>query len=261
MTNLKKQKAVFISPWTKWEPRTYLETYFVKPGPDSYTSLGFLIRELARHCKKPVSKILDFGCGPTIFGAAIAAPFTNEIHVSDYLESNLKEIRSWMKADKNAFDWNPYIGEILKIEGSTPTSQKINSRSRKIKKILKKIVKGDASKNKPLTINSSKYPVVLTIFCPDSATASKKEWQDFMKNICSLVDKNGLVLIASLRNCSHYKSGNLFYPCANVNEVDMKKVLKECGFNPKKTSIEVFRIPECKPEGFTSIMCASAIKN
>lgn len=255
-----KAKNITYSSWEEWNAKAYLQTYFSKLGPDSYKSLKFIIRELEEYCTKPVKKILDFGAGPTIFGAVAASPYTSEIHITDYLETNLTEIDKWLKNKRGSFNWNPCIKYILEAEGTLPNRKNINERVKDLRKDVKNLMRCDASLSEPLGEGSYKYPVVLTIFCPDSATSSKDIWKIYMKNISSLVEPGGMLLMASLRNCSFYKNGNDFFPCANINEEDIAEVLKENGFLRDKSLIEIFEVPECQPEGFTGIMCSRAIK-
>ncbi len=79
-----------------------------------------------------------------------------------------------------------------------------------------------------------------------------------MENISNLVAPSGLLVIAALRNCSFYKINNHFFPCANINEVDLFTTLQNCGF--KDINVEACSVPKCANEGFTSVMFSSAIK-
>jgi hypothetical protein len=51
-----------------------------------------------------------------------------------------------------------------------------------------------------------------------------------MKNIFSLLKPDGVFLGSSMRNCTHYKIGDISYPAANVNEEDFKELMDDYGF-------------------------------
>src|SRR4051812_34278950 len=107
MKIIKPQKTnILYSSWEEWNAKDYLNTYFSKLGPDSFETLNFLVREFSKYKKGSVRKFLDFGSGPTIFEALPAANFAQEIHLSDYLQSNLDEVRNWLDDNPDSFNWN-----------------------------------------------------------------------------------------------------------------------------------------------------------
>ncbi len=61
--------------------------------------------------------MLDFGCGPTIQGVISASKWYAEIYLSDYTQSNRKEVKKWIDRDPEAFDWGQYFERIAKFEG------------------------------------------------------------------------------------------------------------------------------------------------
>lgn len=254
------EKLVF-SHWDSWDAKEYLSTYFSKLGQDSLESLKFIVNELKKLKLNKNSNILDFGAGPTIFSGIAAAPYASSIHLCDYLESNLIEIRKWLLSEEDSFDWSHCIKHILQLEGSPHDQKAIEERSSLLKKKTGSIFRSDASLNWPIySNNSNRYPVVISNFCADSATSSKEVWRAYMMNILNLVEYEGKIIINALHNCKYYKSGNKVFPSADLNEQDLKNVLLQNGFDKRDLKIEVRQVPDCAKEGFTSIMCASSTK-
>lgn len=257
----KTQQNIIYSMWDDWSPKNYLQTYFSKLGPDTTKNLQFLQTQLQRYLgTKIVPRILDFGCGPTIFAGLLASIYANEIHMCDYLSRNLKEINKWLKSDLSAFDWQPCLEEILKLQEIPINIGSIMARETVFKTKATKLLLCDAYLPNPLINYEKKYPIVITNFCADSATSSKETWQLFMKNILSLVEDKGMILIAALRNCSFYRVSNQLFPCANINENDLQEILIKEGFQQKNTYLEIHEVPECSHEGFESIMFAKSLK-
>lgn len=249
------------SHWDAWNAREYLQTYFLKIGQDSYENLKFIVRELKKLKPDSRRRVLDFGAGPTIFAGIAAAPYAAKIHMCDYLESNLVEIKKWLNSHEDSFDWSPCIKHILELEGIPNHEEAIAERATALKMKLGNIFKSDASLDWPIySEKREKYPLVISNFCADSATSSKEVWRAYMKNILNLVEDEGQILITALRNCKFYKSGKKIFPSANVNELDLKNLLVESGFRLSGMIVEVKQVPDCAEEGFTTIMCASATK-
>jgi hypothetical protein len=80
-----------------------------------------------------------------------------------------------------------------------------------------------------------------------------------MSNITSLVKKDGFIILSGLRNCECYKVGGIFFPSANINEVDLQNSLIRNGFSLVE-SIKVCNVPKCSIDGFSSIMFGFAKK-
>jgi len=256
-----KFKDVGYSHWDCWNPRDYLNTYFLNLGQDSFENLKFLVNELKKFNGKPKKRILDFGSGPTIFAGIAAIPYASTIHMCDYLDSNVNEIKKWLISEKDSFNWSTYIKHILELEGSSTHQEAIQKRSNELKRNTTQVFRSDASLDWPIFSSVKyRYPIVISNFCADSATSSKEVWRAYMKNIFNLVDDRGKILITALRNCKFYKSGNQLFPSANVNEKDLRKVMIESGFDKRSLLIEVKNVPDCAQEGFTTIMCASGTK-
>lgn len=252
---------IIFSHWDSWNAKEYLNTYFSKLGQDSLESLKFIVDELKKLKPKTKISILDFGAGPTIFTGIAAAPYASTIHLCDYLESNLIEIRKWILSEEDSFDWSHCIKHILQLEGNPHDQKAIAERSLLLKKKTGNIFRSDASLNWPLySNNTNRYSIVISNFCADSATSSKEVWRAYMINILNLVEYGGQVIINALHNCKYYKSGNKIFPSANVNEQDLKDILVQNGFDKRNLILEVRLVPDCAKEGFTSIMCASATK-
>jgi hypothetical protein len=247
------------SAWQDWDPNTYLRTFFAELGPDTFATLQFLAHELQCFRDNPVERALDFGCGPTPIVSIAAAPYVREIHLADYLSANLKEVQRWLDADPSAFSWDHAIAEILKLEGTEPTRKNIAQRAAELRgKASTQLC--DASLQHPLHGQKQSYPLVLSMFCADSATSSKETWRQYMRNISTLVAPSGRILIAALRQCRAYHLGERTFPAANVDENDLESVLIEAGFLRVSLDIRVCDVPECIEEGFSSVMFARAIK-
>ncbi len=256
----KVRDSIPYSHWENWSPIDYLKTYFLKIGPDSYENLKFLTEEMKSFDNNSVDKMLDFGSGPTVFSALVAAPYVKKIILCDYLETNLQEINSWLRKDDHAFNWHLNTGLILKFENNDISIEAILQREDEARAKISRLIRCDASLHYPcFTETIEKYPLIISNFCADSATSSKEVWEAYMKNLLSLVDEGGTILLSALRNCTYYLSGSNIYPSANINEKDLYYVFKKNGFRILKILIR--NVDECKIEGFDSLLFVRAIRD
>jgi len=247
--------------WGKWDPNKYLATYFTSDslGPDSYNAWNFLIEEL-RKIDQPIEKALDFGAGPTLFGSIPMAPHAKEIHIADYIQLNMDSIQEWVLSNPDSFDWSDCISEVLKIElGRSPDVKEILDRQLDVRSKITRLQTCNAGLESPLEV-PDQYPLIVSTYCVDSATDSKEEWAIYMKNLLSLLDESGTLLLTALRNCRAYKVQNRTFPSANIDEKDLANVLADNNFRKGQYSIEVSDALSCTQEGFNSLLFATIKK-
>ena len=255
----KIKKKLPISSFQHWKAQDYLNEFYLVVVRDEREAIKFQLDILKKRNKKTLT--LEFGCGPTLHRAIAAAPYVSEIHMADYLEENLETVKNWLESKNEFHNWNHYTKYILEKEGiQQPSLDQIHERESLTRKKITKLFQADASFKDPLGIKYREfYPFVISGFCADSATDDKKIWNTYMRNIASLVLPNGSFFTAALMNASHYKTGNKYFPSANINRIDLLKVL-ELDFNPKSITIEERDLPEHQHQGYKGILLAHAIK-
>ena len=251
--------AVTISSWEKWDPKAYLTEYYSGDVvPDELLTIAFLV-ETAKKFPLP-KKILEFGCGPTIHHITPFIPYVDEVVMSDYLKSNLDELKKWLDNKEGSHNWDKHIFYILQCEGNkNPTKQDIEIRKLEIRKKITKTVVGDASKSDPMGPDfRESYPAVISCYCADSAGDNHNTFQLFIRNIASLVQPGGLFIFSSLRKAKHYKSGSNYFPSADIDEDLLFKILS-LDFVSETINIEVKTLPSHE-ERYSGILLATAIK-
>jgi hypothetical protein len=250
-----EKKPTKIASWGKWSPKSYLNDYFSSLTPDEAATLNF-INEIPKDGLRG-STVLEIGCGPMTIHSIAIAPYVSKIHMADYLTENLKEVSLWQKKSPGAFSWKNFTRHILKKEGQKILKKSIEKREDLARKKIARLLFCDLKKNHPIPSSpEKKYPLVLSLFCADSITSSHATWRRCIKNLIGLVEKNGGVCIAALRNSKSYKIGNQLFPAANVNEQHLKNALVDNGVNPETLIIRVVKVPSCSSHGFRSIMFA-----
>ena len=75
-----------------------------------------------------------------------------------------------------------------------------------------------------------------------------------MTNITGLVGPGGLFITAALRRCRCYRVGDKRFPCANVDEHDLRRVLAS-RFSPR---VQVRNLEGHEQQGYSSVVLADA---
>lgn len=245
-----------------WYSKDYLSEFYNPPEIvfDELEAIKFQVDFSKTIKNNPIA--LEFGAGPTAHRAIAIAPYVSEIHIAEYLHENINELKKWIYKDIGRHNWDHYVEYILKCEGiKNPTNELISKRKELTRRKITKVFQADAGNTEPLGKQYHGYYLhVYSGFCADSATGDKKIWEKYMRNISSLVAPDGTFLIGALRKTSYYKTGSHYFPNANIDEHDLRRVL-ELDFLPESVTIEVKAIPGMKEHGYEGIILAHAKKS
>jgi hypothetical protein len=240
-----------------WQPSRYLQEYYSAVENDERATIAFLVDAADR--LGAASELLEFGCGPTVHHLFPFVHRVAEIHVADYLPSNLDAVRRWVTRQPGTHDWSAFAACALRCElGRTPTRIEIESRENLTRQRITGFFHADARCPTPIVgeRGRQRYGAVLCCFCPDSITADRDEWRRCMLNIASLVAPQGWLVVAALRATEAYRVGDVRFPSAGVTEHDVAAVFAEAGYPAATTTVTVAQAPDDRGFGFSAITLA-----
>jgi hypothetical protein len=244
---------------TAWHPEDYLKQYYVNDTipADELGIYNLLISYLQTETPH-FATALDFGCGPTLHHIIPLIPYTEELHLADYVPANLAAIQQWLRGETRAHNWDVYIKGVLQLEGIVqPSPTDLERRKAQMRYKVRRLKHGNLHWPHPL-MDGSTYPLVVSFYCADSATHSKVQWRLFMRHLFNLVAPGGTLLLSALRNSQSYHVGARCFPSAQVTENDMYAVLSDGPFVQKTLDLHVIPVSEWAEEGFESIMVVRA---
>jgi hypothetical protein len=242
--------------------RNYLTTYYVQdPSDDERTILSFLVNHLRN--LEPVSAVIEIGCGPTLHHVLPLVPYASEIHMAEYLEDNLEQIRLWKENHPDAHNWNHYTSLVLSLEGRSPTPEKIESREDELRQKIASIQHCDLKSDIPLG-EERQYPIVCSFYTAEQISNQKSEWQQVMRRLGNLVAPGGYLFLSSVAEGDYYR----IYSQGKTEEIpltyltpnDFREILPELGFKTESLVIESHDLKDLSEEGLSKIMLVAAQK-
>ena len=246
--------------WGKWNPKDYLEEYHAEVAVDAKKVIESLIGIFNENISKiDTSAILDFGCGPTLYGILSIGHLFKEIYLADYLSSNLTQIDAWIKNNKESFNWKQHTRFVLNQNGFTkPSCGQIAEREDAIRAKIKSLLTCNAREADPMgRLFRERFPVVTALFCADSITNNKDEWKVLMKNISSLVAPKGIFIVCALLDCQSYQVKGKSFPSANISNQDFEDLIKVGLEFPKDcVNLTVVNTPEHHRLGYEKFSLA-----
>lgn len=252
-----------VDAYTKFKPRDYLDYYYNRIEDENEKLLQFFYK--AFKDLKPNTKMLEFGGGPTIYQLISAAGRVKSIDFSDYLESNLDEVRQWLNNEPGQFAWREFFKRVLEIEGvKAPTKEQIAEREAMLKRKLNQLIKCNAFEADPLGPKyRGYYDVVAVNFVPEGITDSKKIWEEAISHIVSMLKPGGLLEMAAITGATYWMSGVQKLPAVYVSEQDLKTLLVRLGLKITYThTIPAEVLDETSPDytGYTGMIFLTARK-
>lgn len=247
------------SEYADWSPRRYLEEYYSGIMPDERFCLEFLVDSLRK--VPDVEVALDFGSGPVISHVLPLVTKAQEVHLSEYVESNLTELRKWLSADKTAYDWSLFTETVLQFEGhQNPTALDIQQRELDVRQKVTQVIPGDVRENHPLgEAKHDFYPLVTAHYCAEGISLNKDEWRTYMGNIMSMVQAGGTLITSACGSGTYYRVGENCFPSTELNPQDVLSCFLENGF--VNLDIRVRDLPEYAEQGFFYTIFASGVKS
>lgn len=244
-------------PWGAWDAQGYLMHYYARLEADEAATLAFITQACTRITRP--ARALVFGVGPTVHHLLPLAPHVREIHVADYLSSNLDHVQRWLRREARAHDWRAFARHVLQCEGKpSPTEAQVTAREDLVRSKVTRSLHADASHDWPLTAQEGqRYDLVVSCYCAESATGDRDVWRRYVHNILRLLAPGGLFITAALRRCRTYSVGRLSYPSANIDEHDLAALLLEAGADRRQLQLEVRRVGLGMRLGYDSIVLAA----
>lgn len=201
------------------------------------------------------ASLLELGGGPTLYQLMNIVDEVRQVHFTDYVEDNLREVRLWQARDANAYDWRGFIKAALMIRKDVAdvSDDEIGALEDSLRKKLISIGHCDIFKS-DLGVGESKYDIINTHFVAESATSSKEQWVQALKNMSGKLNQNGLLFMSALRGAKgSYKVLDKEFPAVELYEEDVERALKEAGFSVIRISAIHTEDTENNYEGFMFI--------
>jgi SAM-dependent methyltransferase len=237
----------------------YLDTFYRDRPPtnDEQAVLRFLVAHLRDLPADQV--VVEVGCGPTVHHAFAFAPHVLAIHMADYLPENLTEVDRWRKTAPGAMNWSQYSRLVLELEGRPASDEGVLQRETEVRARIERLMHCDLQEElifgEPVT-----YPIVGAFYCTEEVGISIAGWERVMANLARAVAPGGRLYLACLRDTDEYLVGDTMYPCANISESDVSRVLMTLDFDMTQSVIEASAVADQEDEGVVGVVLAAAIK-
>jgi hypothetical protein len=211
-----------------FDPLGYLRTYYpADVGAENDEYLGFLARAYAGIRG---ARLLDVGCGPTIYQLISACTSVDEIHLRDPSAACLEQVRRWLRAEPASYPWGAYIARALEHEHTSADDAAVDRRATRLRKKVAS-VREEGVEDLP-AIAPGRYDVVSMHFVAESITSDREQWRATVRDVAALVGPGGHLVLGSIGGATRWRSGDRTYPAVPVTLPDIEHELESHGLTP-----------------------------
>ena len=241
-----------------WNARDYLDYYYGHPNvPDDEAAMfRFVARglaEIGRHFEAG----LDLGCGPVLHHAAQVVPWVDRLDMADFQDSNLEEIRRWIRRDPGAFDWSIFLDGARGVLDAE--DRRLGSLAEREARMRARIQLLTCDLREPMPLGRpAQYPLVTSYYCAEWVEPTTAGWHATMRRVASLVAGGGWLFLAGVHATEYCVINGRRVPCARITRDDLHAVLAELGFDAATVRVDV--TPGLRPQesGIQGTFMASA---
>jgi hypothetical protein len=236
----------------------YLKTFYRDRAPtsDERVVFQFLAEHVHRIHDDPV--LLEVGCGPTVHHILPFTPYVSRIHMADYLDENLEQVRQWRDNHPAAGNWSQYAELALGLDVAAARAQVADlEQSARCK--LGELWRCDL-RNRWVLGTPAQYQVVTAFYCTEEVGITTARWEEVMENLTRLVAPGGHLFLSCLRDTDFYMVDGTEYPCARISEADVRRVLPRFGFAAEESVVESVNVKGQEDQGVVGVVLAVARK-
>ncbi len=247
------RSRIQTEPYSHFDPREYLAEYYVGLSVENDFVLRFYHETFAT--LPDGLRLLEIGGGPTIYQLISASRRVREIVFTDYLESNLAEVREWLRETPGAFDWAPYLERVARLEvEEAPDAAALAAR---VRSRITRLVYCDLTRSNPFEPEVlSDFDVVSSAFCLEGITQDRRMFAVFLRRLAPLVRKGGTLVATVVRESEAYKVGSRYFPACPLDEGRLAGALEASGFG----DVHIRSLRTDEGHGYTGIMAATAVR-
>ncbi|XP_052371028.1 nicotinamide N-methyltransferase-like [Oncorhynchus keta] len=180
-------------------------------------------------------RLIEVGTGPTIHTLISACEYYDEIVVSDYVDSNRKEIEKWLKAEEGCLDWNTHLQYVCDLERKrTPAIISDTLRQR-----VKQVLKCDICLENPFhPVTVPPADCVLSSLCLEAACKDRESYRRSLSSMVDLLRSGGVLVLIGDLDETFYTVGEQRFDCVNLSEEFITETLSKLGLSVEEFTLQ-----------------------
>ncbi|KAL3871347.1 hypothetical protein ACJMK2_039354 [Sinanodonta woodiana] len=210
-----------------FDPEIFISTYYssVAGNEEDGDLIKFFLDGLCDAFKSGAitgARILDIGTGPMPHTAFCAAPWFEEITLSDFSQKNLDFLNKWKDGEINHM--GPIFKYLVQVDKS---SSSVEKRQDELKRKIQNIVKCDVTQPNPVLctpVDGVVYDAITSSLCLESASVTLDDYAKSVQNISSLLKPGGHLVLVGVLDETFYTVGEFRFKSTCISKDQLQDI-------------------------------------
>lgn len=215
-----------------FDPEKYVATYYstIAGHKEEGDVLKFFLDGLNEAFKSGEitgKKLLDVGTGPIPNMAFCAAPWFEEITLSDFTQKNLQFLQKWRVGEIN------HMGPVFEYLLQLDKSGSMEERQEELRRKIRNIVFCDVTAPNPVAstaVDGVIFDAITCSNCLEVASITLDNYAKSVRNLSSLLRPGGHLVLEGALEQTFYRVGELRFECTPINENQLRDIFQKEGF-------------------------------
>ncbi|KAK3593394.1 hypothetical protein CHS0354_021968 [Potamilus streckersoni] len=216
-----------------FDPDTYVSMYYstVAGEVEEGEMLKFFLDGLNDAFKSGAitgAKLLDIGTGPTPHTTFCAAPWFDEITLSDFSQKNLEFLQKWKNGEVS------HMGPIFEYLAQLDNTRScVEERLDELRKKTKNVVHCDVTQSNPVSstpVDGVVFDAITSSLCLEVASTTLEDYVKSVRNLSALLKPGGHLVLSGVLECTFYRVGNVKFKNIHITKDQLQDIYKKEGF-------------------------------
>ena len=237
-TDSDKQYPSGIDYADHFDVHAYMRTRFSGvENPNNVQPVSFQMQSFhefyknSHSCWDPLSaRLLEFGCGPSIYPVIAACPHFKDVVLADYTESLLREVRLWKERDMTAHDWSDFFRyQVNQLEDKNG-KEAVTEREELLREKITTIEHCDITKQNPIDVELGSFDVVSSSYCLEAVAHTMEEYERFLIRLAGVTRIGGYIVTLVSIGMSYYLINGEKFTHLSLSMEATRNCLENAGF-------------------------------
>lgn len=239
----------------RFRPGPYLDTYYKGLEAEEIFFIKSYHTVFGSGLLTGKKSVLDIGSGPSPITVMSASRFINDITMSDFVDENCQELEKWVNRKEGAHDFGYMFKYVAKLENQK-NHLVLEAR---VRAAIQRVIHGDVLKSNPIAPYKCCFDVLTCSITMEYASADLRSYRRSFRNISSLLNPGGFLLMTSCFGNTYYYVGEERFHALPVTRPIVESALRGAGLEPILWSI-LPRGDDVKHTDFTDSFFVAAYK-
>jgi hypothetical protein len=242
------------APWNTFSPQDYWRrNYHVLQAEDQEIIRlvrDFFIRAFAG--SPPVRRGIDVGSGTNLYPALLMLPWTEQVLLTDFSQSNVSWLRRQLADDSDAWTWQPFWHELQSAEGYRQVGE---PRKQLLEACSSEPGCAGIEQRSVFDLPEARWDLGTMFFVAESITEDPVEFRAAVAHFVGALKPGAPFATAFMAGSLGYPVAGTRFPALPITSDDVRLLFKELGAS--KLSVELLQTEHRVRDGYKGMIVAT----